>query len=507
VVGALSRATDLAMGQPLEFALSSCLLALRIGEGLGLDEAELRRVYYQSMLRYIGCNADTETLAAFVGDELALRSEFAEIDSADRAAVMRVVTNRIRIAHPGEPPQAIARDVERVLTAMPQFLPEFFAGHCEVAERLASRIGFEPETVHALGQLYERWDGMGLPKGLQGESIDVAVRVVSLAQDVVIHHRLGGVAAASAICLDRRGTAYDPRIADHVRIHADSLCTGLDREPEWEEVLRLEPGEQTVLGQRELDLACEAIADFGDLKSSFTAGHSRGVADLAERAARTLGMPASDMDAVRRAGLVHDVGRVAISAGIWAKAGPLTEREWERVRLHPYYTERIFAQPPELRRIAAIASYGQERLDGSGYHRGVSGNSIAPAARLLAAANVYQAMTEPRPYRQALSADAAATALRTEVTAGRLDGDAVSAVLAGAGHRGAARPQHVAGLTEREFDVLRLIARGASRKDVAAALFISPKTADNHIQHIYEKTGVSTRAGATLFAVEHNLLA
>jgi HD-GYP domain-containing protein (c-di-GMP phosphodiesterase class II) len=506
VVAALSRATDLAMGQPLEFALCSCVLAVRIGEELRLDERVLRRIYYQSLLRYIGCNADTETLSAFVGDELALRSEIAEVDSVDRAAVMRIVIGRIRAAHAGESPLAVARDVVRGLTALPRFLPGFFAGHCEVAERLAERLGFEPDIVRALGQLYERWDGKGLPKGLKGESIDVAVRVVTLAQDVVIHHRLGGIDAAVAICQDRRGGVYDPRIADLFGARAASLCAGLDGEPEWDAILDLEPGARTVLSEHELDVACEAIADFGDLKSTFTAGHSRGVADLASRAATAGGLSGQEVVMLRRGGLIHDVGRVAVSAGIWAKAGPLSEREWEQVRLHPYNTERIFVRPVALHRIAAIASYDHERLDGSGYHRGVRGGAIPLTARILAAADAYQAMTELRPYRPAYPADTAASLLRREVVVGRLDGDSVSVVLEAAGHRERSRPRHVAGLTEREIDVLRLIAQGSSRNQVAAELFISPKTADNHIQHIYDKIGVSTRAGATLFAIENNVL-
>ena len=198
---------------------------------------------------------------------------------------------------------------------------------------------------------------------------------------------------------------------------------------------------------------------------------------------------------------------MGVSAGIWTKAGPLTEREWDQVRLHPYYTERILGRPPALAAIGALAALHQERLDGSGYHRRLPASLLSPAARLLAAADVYRALLEPRPHRPARSPDAAAAELGRVAQAGGLDPDAVRCVLAAAGRQVShARPVRPAQLTERELEVLRLIARGSSIKQVAQQLTISPKTVDTHIQHIYEKIGASTRAGATLFAVEHNLL-
>jgi HD-GYP domain-containing protein (c-di-GMP phosphodiesterase class II) len=205
--------------------------------------------------------------------------------------------------------------------------------------------------------------------------------------------------------------------------------------------------------------------------------------------------------------MLHDVGRTAISGGIWAKPGPLTEREWERVRMHSYYTERVLARPATLARLGTIAALHHERLDGSGYHRGSRADLLSPAARILAAADVYHAMTETRPHRPALSPENAAEELQREVRAGRLDSEAARAVLAAAGHRvHKVRHESVAGLSEREVEVLRLIARGHSMKEVAQLLIISQKTVDHHIQHIYTKIGVSTRAAATLFAMQHDLL-
>jgi ATP/maltotriose-dependent transcriptional regulator MalT len=205
---------------------------------------------------------------------------------------------------------------------------------------------------------------------------------------------------------------------------------------------------------------------------------------------------------------LHDIGRVGVSAGIWGKEAALSDREWEQVRLHAYYADRILARPEPLHQLGALASQHHERMDGSGYHRATSGQSLSPAARILGAADAYQAMIEPRPHRLARTGDEAAEELRREVRSGRLDGEAVHAVLAEAGHHvpSRARRTRPAGLSEREVEVLRLMARGLSNRVMAEQLYLSQDTVKHHIRHIYDKIGVATRAGATLFAMENILL-
>jgi HD-GYP domain-containing protein (c-di-GMP phosphodiesterase class II) len=243
---------------------------------------------------------------------------------------------------------------------------------------------------------------------------------------------------------------------------APTILAGLDEEPAWESVLALEPGGRDCLTEEEFDRSCEALADFADMKSPYTLGHSPGVAALAAGAGRRSGLIEADVTTLRRASLLHDIGRVGVSAGIWGKDGELSQREWEQVRLHAYYTDRILARPEQLRRLGALASQHHERMDGSGYHRASPGTALSPSARILAAADAYQAMTEPRPHRPALAAEDAAAELRREVRAGRLDGDAVHAVMAEAGHRvPSARRERPAGLSEREAEVLRLLAHGS----------------------------------------------
>jgi HD-GYP domain-containing protein (c-di-GMP phosphodiesterase class II) len=274
----------------------------------------------------------------------------------------------------------------------------------------------------------------------------------------------------------------------------------------WGAVIEAQPGLRRNLPDGELDGALEAIADFADLKSPYTMGHSRAVADLAGEAGRLRGLTGDEVRALRRSGLVHDLGRLGVSNAIWDKRGTLTELERERVRLHPYFTERMLSGSPALASLGTLAAQHHERLDGSGYPRGVKAGALSPSARILAAADVYSAMLEPRPHRDARPSADAAEELRGETDAGRLDGDAVDVVLRAAGHQVTRRISRPAGLTTREVEILRLVARGLLNKEIARRLGIAPKTVGNHVEHIYAKIGVSSRAAAALFATEHGLM-
>jgi HD-GYP domain-containing protein (c-di-GMP phosphodiesterase class II)/DNA-binding CsgD family transcriptional regulator len=350
------------------------------------------------------------------------------------------------------------------------------------------------------------WDGKGWPGGLAGDGIPVAARLAQFAEFVEVAHRLGGNDAAVALAERRGGSQFDPALSAALRADPDAILGELDSAHTWSAVIDAEPALRVTLSEDDFDRALRAIADFVDLKSPYTLGHARAVADLAAATATQLELSGDETRLLRRAALVHDLGRLGVSNAIWDKPGPLGAGEWERVRLHPYLTERMLHQSEALAPLAAIAVQHRERLDGSGYPRGLAGSAISRPARVLAAVDAYQSMREPRPHRAALTDDAAAAELRAEVRAGKLDAEAVDAVLAAAGHDVGRRREWPAGLTSREIDVLRLLARGLSSKQIATQLVITPKTARNHIEHIYTKIDTSSRVGASLFATEHGLL-
>jgi putative nucleotidyltransferase with HDIG domain len=272
-------------------------------------------------------------------------------------------------------------------------------------------------------------------------------------------------------------------------------------------VLAAEPQPVCRVPRTRLDDVAGVFADMVDLLTPFTLGHSAGVAELAGAAAGHLRLPDDTVDLVRRAALLHDLGRVAVSSHVWETPRALTATQREQVRLHPYHTERILARSAILQPLARIAGMHHERQDGSGYHHGAAGAQLPVEARLLAVADAYQAMTQDRPYRAALAPPAAAAEVEAAARSGRFDPECTRAVVEAAGQRAAhTRGAWPEGLSEREVEVLRLLARGLSNRQIATALVISPRTAEHHVQHIYAKIGTSTRAAAAMFAMEHGLL-
>jgi HD-GYP domain-containing protein (c-di-GMP phosphodiesterase class II) len=324
--------------------------------------------------------------------------------------------------------------------------------------------------------------------------------------DAAFQRLLGGVEHAVRLARERADHAFDPEVAACL-VEGGTEILALDESASaWEEVLALEPSSPLMLEGEALTRGLAAMGNFADLISPYLAGHSAGVAELAGAAALHCRIDVAGVTAIRRAGLLHDLGRVAVHPRIWQKPGPLTADEWEQVRLHPYHTERVLSRSPFLSALSPVAGAHHERLDGSGYHRAAAGRELGFPARLLAAADAYHAMTEPRPHRGPVPPERAAQTLAEEASAGRLDPDAVTAVVEAAGYP-PPRLERPAGLTEREAEVVAMLARGLQTKQVARALGISVKTADRHIQNLYRKVGVSTRAAATLFAMEQGLVA
>jgi len=505
---ALAYATDLATGQSQDFALRSCVLAMRWADAMGLDVPQRRAVFHQALLRYVGCNAGTDLLAAACGDEIALRRDLARIDIGNQSELAETIIRAITRSFAGAPADEIAKAVEQGLAEAMNVSVPILKGHCEVAQRIAERIGLSGDIRDNLGKLYERWDGRGLPRGLKGDAVTLAVRMVTLSQDAIVLTEAHGAETMAAMIAKRKGGAYEPALADSFLGQYQRLLEGTDGAIDRETILALEPLPHAVLDDAACEEAYLAIADMVDMRMPFTFGHSRAVASLADAAGKRMGLPATDIRELRWSGYVHDIGELAVPVSTWMKAKPLTARETDAAHLHPYHGERsLAALGGEGKAVAALVLRHHERLDGNGYHRGARGPDLSPAARILAAAEAFQTSREARPHRPAMNDADAAAKLRRDVREGRLCGDAVEAVLACAGQPSRrAQVERLAGLTPREIEVLRLIAAGHTAKGAARELDIAPKTADNHIQSLYSKIGVTTRAAAALYALERGLV-
>ncbi len=502
LVAALCLATDLGMGFPFEHGLHTTLVAMRLADRLDVDSQTASQTYYASLLSHAGCTTDAHVTAAVFGGSLTTH-----LNPVLYGSGREVLSGLLRaLPAPGQPAPARAYQMARGFPRMAREQRPHLTAMCEVASMLADGVGLLPSTTGLLAYLTDRWDGRGPLRRAKGEGIPLPMRIVHVAADAAFQRLLGGADQARRLVQERAGTGFDPDIAACLAEHADEVLASGEPESAWEETLASEPRPPLAVTGDEVDRALVAMGSFSDLISPSFSGHSDGVAELAAAAGRRCRIDPLEVVTVRRAALVHDLGRVAVEARIWEKPGPLDAGQWEQVRLHPYHTERVLSRSPFLATLAAVAGAHHERLDGSGYHRGAAGAELTLPARLLAAADAFHAMTELRPHRPALPPDRAAEELGREASAGRLDPDAVAAVVAAAGQR-TPPLERPGGLTERESQVIGLLARGLQTKQVARLLGISGKTADRHIQNAYRKIGVSTRAAATLFAMEHGLVA
>ncbi len=502
LVAALSLGVDLGFGQPMEHVLRQCLIALRIADRAGLGEQDRMAVYYTALLVNVGCHADAHEQAKWFGDDIALKSgKYAHDLGSVRGALATM-----RLVGAGNPPLHRFRVGLEFAFSGHRQLDGMISQHAALARTLAEQLELPEAVREGVGSAYEQWNGKGWPGELSADAIPVAARIAQLAEFMEVAQRIGGEASAMALARRRAGRQFDPALAALLCADARQIFAGLETLPAWQTVIAAEPALAVELSAGQLDGALRAIASFVDLKSPYTLGHGVTVATLAEEAGRRLKLPEEQVLLLRRAGFVHGFGRLGVSNSIWDRPGPLSAGDWERVRLFPYLTERMLRQSAALAPLGEIAVQVRERLDGSGYPRGLAGAAISRLARILGAADAYASLRETRPHRPSRTAGEAAAELNAEVRAGRLDAAAVGAVLEAAGHRVPRRRQALAGLTAREVEVLILLAGGLPTRQIAERLVITPKTASNHIEHIYTKIGASSRAAAAMFAVRHGLL-
>jgi len=501
LLAALSVAVDLGLGQPAEHMLRSALIATRIADRLGLARDERNCAYYTTLIMWIGCHADSHEYARWFGDDIAVRHDSYLVDWSG-LPYLRFLAGNVGRGRPLL--NRINAMAALVVNARGQ-LSRMIHSHCASAAMLAERLGVDDAVRDALAFTFERYDGGGLPRGVGGDLLPISMRVAQLSDMVEVHQRTYGVDGAIAMARSRRGGQFDPVVVDAFVADAAAILAVPPTGDAWAATLREAPDRGEGLGAAELDGLLVALGDFVDLKCPFTFGHSQAVAQLAADAATAAVLDKAAVTTVRRAAHVHDLGRIGISNQIWSKPSALTSAESERVRLHPYLTVRILSHVAGLEQVAELAGNHHERLDGSGYPRGLSAAALSLSDRILAAAVAYQSAREPRPYRDELPPDPAARRLQDGVRDGAFDRIAVDAVLHAAGHATTRRVARADGLTPREVEVLCLVARGASNKEIAAKLVISEKTARNHVERIYAKIGVSNRIGASMYALDHGL--
>ncbi len=493
VVAALSVSSDLTRGHPVGEAMRACLVATELARRAGLSAARQSDVYYATLLRFAGCAATShEAAAAFGGDDIAVRARGDLTDTARPLEAMRFLAG---LGSGVEKLRVLARAPK-----VPGLVAEAARADCEVGAGLTHVLRLPTAVTESVLCAFERYDGKGVPSARSGQDLPEAARYAAVGYATVMFEAVGGPELTVSTLTRWSGRALDPEITGTFLEAAHDLLEHSAPEDVWGAVVDAEPAAPRYFrDDGHLDEVLAGFGDAADLKAPFFQGHSRGVALLGREAAAHL--PDVDPAVVYRAGLVHDLGRVAIPTGVWERSGPLRPEEWELVRLHPYHSGRIVSRSPILEPLSSIVSRHHERLDGSGYPMGVRAGDLDATTRVLAAADVWHTLGEPRPHRPALAAEEAARVIASMP----LDRDAVRAVLTAAHGPRPTFPALPVDLTERELEVLRLLAAGLTKKQIALQLFISQSTVHTHTVHVYAKCEVSTRAALAMFAMRHGL--
>lgn len=506
LLGALSLACDAADGFAHETTMRSAVLAAGLAAEVG-DDRLVGDVVVGALLRHIGCTgfAVEEAHRYGAGDDVALRSVMAEVDFGRPEHAVGIIAARLASEAPPEQREAA---VGALLGDGPAAGRRHDAAQCDAAERLAALLPVSAAAASVATDAFERWDGQGGPAGRAGTEVSLVARVVEVAYVAELFRGRQGRGGAAAELRARAGGQLDPTLVERFLASAAERFDAVDDPTRsiWEQLGGAEAAPHARISDAQVDDAALAFARFADLKSTWLTGHSEAVAAVAVAAAEELGLDVGSRTTLRRAGLLHDLGRVAVPTGIWDLSRPLSAPERDRVRFHSWETERILTATPLFGPVAAVAAAAHEREDGSGYHRGRAPDSHLAPAQVLAAADVWCALVADRPHRPALATSAARDELAGAVASGVLDRAAVAAVLAAVEADPLPPPTWPAGLSDREVEVLRLLASGSADKQIAADLGITAKTVAHHVQHVYDKIGVRSRAGATLFAVEHRLV-
>ncbi|WP_445151221.1 HD domain-containing phosphohydrolase [Baekduia sp. Peel2402] len=397
VLAALSHALDITEGQPRGHAERTCLIAMRVARQLDLDDATRGALFHAALLKDAGCSSNAAKVAHLYGTDDADAKRDRKV--TDHLKPAESLKHLYRSTAPGRGPIAKAKHLKLLVEHGSSGSRGLTELRCERGAMVARHIGLSTVAEAAIRELDEHWDGKGYPYSLEGEQISLCGRILCLAQTAEVYWQDGGGAArAVAVAKERRGTWFDPALVDAIVAFEDdrAFWATLD-EPR---VGALEPADRLLLADDDgLDRIAHAFAGIVDAKTPYTARHSEGVAEIAAALGAALGFDALQQRRLTRAGLLHDIGKLGVSNRILDKPGKLDEAEWAAVRRHPLWTLEILERIPAFADLADVAANHHEKLDGSGYARGLTAADMTTEARILVVADIAEALTADRPYR------------------------------------------------------------------------------------------------------------
>ena len=415
VLSALSFVLDMVEGQPEGHVLRSCFIGMTIAERLQLSEEQSSALFYALLLKDAGCSSNASRVTTLFGaDDFGVKKNFKTVNWSRVPQALRYVARTV------SPDAAVWTRAQRFFAVGlegPKAARELVQIRCERGAEISRQMGFPEETAAAIRNLDEHWNGAGHPDGLRGEEIPLLARICSLAQTVEVFYTEFGPARAEEIARARRKEWFEPALVDIflAEARAGRLWESLGEPDLARSVSLMEPADRVLVATSEwLDLTAHAFARIIDAKSPFTYRHSEGVARTAAKMTEHMGLPASVVHDQTRAGLLHDIGKLAISNRILDKPGPLTDAEFAKVKQHPRLTYEVLTRVAPFQSIAEVAASHHEKLDGTGYHRGVTAKDLDLPSRILAVADIFDALSQERPYRPAMPTEKVLTILKKE---------------------------------------------------------------------------------------------
>jgi putative nucleotidyltransferase with HDIG domain len=416
VISAMSYVLDMTEGQPTGHAVRSCIIGMRVASEIKLPADKLSALFYALLLKDSGCSSNAGRICSLFGaDDLTVKRNFKTVDWSRFSPSMRYVANNVS---PQSSPTQRALRMMKLAFEGQKAAREVVQIRCERGEQIARMLDLPEETARAIRSLDEHWDGRGHPEGLKGKDIPLLARILGLAQTVEVFFTTYGLGAAFEMMEERRGTWFDPALVDaFLPARNDrAFWDRLKYDDLQKQIVKLEPEDCILMADdARLDRIAEAFAKVVDAKSPWTSRHSETVAEMAVGIGEIFSMSRSDLRKLRRAALLHDIGKLGVSNLILDKAGPLTEAERDEMRGHTEKTREILARVNCFSEVADLAASHHERLDGTGYPRGLKGDEISTAVRILTVADAYDALTTDRPYRRATTAKAALEVMREDV--------------------------------------------------------------------------------------------
>ncbi|WP_306260055.1 HD domain-containing phosphohydrolase [Pararhizobium sp. IMCC21322] len=481
--------------------MTAAIVAAEFSRRLGDNIETQKDAYHIALVRFIGCTITShETGMLSIGDDQGFAVATMLGDWADRADLKKHLNHFIALDVPEDERDAA---FESICDIIPEAAPDFTAAHCRQSYLLAKRLPISKAVLESIPYFYGRWDGKVLPYG--GASLPYLQRLHRVTELAELVRRLENPTRAKEVIATKLGHEIDPDLGAKFLEHADEIFKAASKTPEFESFVAAEPGERVLMTPQCRETLAEIAADMTDHKALCFLSHSRRVAGLAAQAGQIAKMSKGDVVNLRLGALVHDIGKCAINNRIWYKETELAVSERLEMERHTYQTQFYLSHGSPFSQWAGVAASVQERADGSGYHRGVPLTDLG--ANILAAANEYDELTHGMPNRPAISPEQAAEHLNAQSREKRFLATAVSSVLQAAGHKiSEAQASFPFGLTRREAQVLSRLAKSETTAGIAQTLGISPKTADHHIQNIYNKTGIRARPALALFALEHGIV-